>query len=314
MTQGLPGAGGGTTQKRVVPAYLTYVDEAGIAQQMAFSLVSGEDYDFDADITEHPVEVGSDITDNVRDVPDVATLEVFLTNEPIESTGTALMVQGIQVLSPPQPPPAPPGSPIIQYDKWDNMLTERALLTGAGGPAGGAVGGVTGSLVGAAAGGVLGALLLQPHATPVVQPVDMGLGPAAPSPPITAQTFAFLDTADFVADQIALLRQLKSKAQLFDIVAPRLTIDEVVIKNIKVHRGPDTGTGAKVTLSMKQIRFVSTVQVPAPKIVTAKPVVNRGEQNPTVATPQQAASAAVGLAAMLTGTETTGNFSLAGGP
>lgn len=303
-----------TTAKAVVPAYLTWQDAADDMQQLLFDLVKTADYDFGVDVTEHPVEKGSDITDNVRVKTDEATLELVLTNEPIESNNWATLIQGPQPLSVPSPPPPVSAAPILEYDKWSNMITERALTTGAGGFIGGAAGGPIGSIVGAAAGGVLGALLFQPHATPVVQPIDTSQF-ASPVLPMVAQTFSFVDDEDFVAKAINVLRTLKDNAQLFDLIEPRLVISDVVIASMKVHRAQETGTGATITLQMKQIRFVDTVTVPAPTpiIPTAQPVANAGEQNPVPATPEQQVSAAVALAAMLSGKSPFGNFSLGPG-
>lgn len=50
---------------------------------LRFDIVSDESADLTAEATEHPVEDGSDITDNIRDKADEITLNVFVSNTPI---------------------------------------------------------------------------------------------------------------------------------------------------------------------------------------------------------------------------------------
>jgi hypothetical protein len=46
-----------------------------------------EDHSSDIQVTEHPVEVGSDVTDNARPKPDMLTVEGFISETPFDGTG-----------------------------------------------------------------------------------------------------------------------------------------------------------------------------------------------------------------------------------
>lgn len=62
-------------------AHLVY--GSGDINSMRFDVVISETHRFSASVTEHPVEKGPNITDNVRAELDTVTLEVFVSNTPI---------------------------------------------------------------------------------------------------------------------------------------------------------------------------------------------------------------------------------------
>jgi len=64
-------------------AYLIYGQ--GVPSTMRFDVVVSEIHKFSNSVTEHPVEKGPNITDNVRAELDTITLEVFVSNTPINS-------------------------------------------------------------------------------------------------------------------------------------------------------------------------------------------------------------------------------------
>lgn len=57
----------------------------GEFQSIVFDVTLEENPSYTADVTDHPVETGSEISDNVRDHPDALTLVVFVSNTPIIS-------------------------------------------------------------------------------------------------------------------------------------------------------------------------------------------------------------------------------------
>jgi hypothetical protein len=292
----------GTVQ--VVPAYLTWM--SGGSPQEFHCFVKAEQYEFGADVTEHPVETGKNITDNVRVKTDECTIMFFETDSPIDANNWATVAPGTQVISVPsgvpqftqpfgalQPPPV--------FQAWDNLITEKALAIEAGGLVGTAAGGATGGAIGALAAGIAGEFV---GGVPVPVPFPPGLQPPAPPLPTTqsyqvqaqqsTNRFVVLDidasTPDnfvydgdagapnaFVFRTISLLRQLLADVQVVNLIAPYLEIDNLVINKIRIHRDASTGRAAEIEVGLKQIRFVTTTEVPAPAIVRANAGVNNGE-------------------------------------
>lgn len=288
-----------------LPAYLSWLDTSGTAQQFV-CFVKSEDYDIGADVTEHPVETGSNITDNVRIKLREAKVAFFETNAPIDSNNWANLSPTTSIVTVPAPSsaalPSPP-SP-LEFNAWNNLITEKALgatATGAignllGGPLGGAVGTAVGEIAGDA---LVGGGVPSPQ---VVFPPPAALSSAAPAIPSTvvSQALGFGGilggTQDFVQQTIALLQGLIESAQVVTLNAPKLTITSMVITNMHIHRDADTGDAADIEVSLKEIRFVqtATVPAPAPSLPRAKPNVNKGEQSTADAGSQQE-SVATGL-------------------
>jgi hypothetical protein len=66
-----------------------------------------------------------------------------------------------------------------------------------------------------------------------------------------------------------------------DVIGSKETCENMVITKLERVRDSDHGTGAGITISLKEIRFVETqlVPAPAPTIPTAKPQVSKGTQH-----------------------------------
>ncbi len=300
----------------VVPAFLSWVDDAGNPQQFV-CFVKSEDYDFGADVTDHPIENGSNITDNVRVKNDEASVFFIETDSPVDSNNWATMSLGVQTITAPSVPGANPAPQVlpVTFTSWNNLITERALIAAAGGTIGGFAG-PTGGAIGAIAGAVLGDALLG-SGVPVELPFPPGLAP--PPQDIAVQPASYdvsamvltpnadigiigsggvsLSATAYTAQTIQLLRQLLTTAQVVNLIAPYLEIDSMVIQKIHVHRDKDTGRAAEIEVGLKQVRFVSTIDVPAPAptIPRAKPPVHKGEQG-SKDTPGAPASLLVGIA------------------
>lgn len=79
----------GTARLPVMPSYLTWGDPVNDPPSalgaMTFDAILGEEHDRGAVVTDHPVEQGTNIVDNVRPLPDRLTLDVFVSNSPINS-------------------------------------------------------------------------------------------------------------------------------------------------------------------------------------------------------------------------------------
>lgn len=50
---------------------------------ITFDLILSESHSHTSEITEHPVEVGANVTDHIRPLPTVLSLELFVTNSPV---------------------------------------------------------------------------------------------------------------------------------------------------------------------------------------------------------------------------------------
>lgn len=91
----------GTGPEPIVPAFLSWGDGEG---QLHFDVVMTEDHEFTAEVTDHNVEQGSDIVDNVRPNPSSITLDVFVSNTPIYAPGSDAEVGPLTLLLDPTGP------------------------------------------------------------------------------------------------------------------------------------------------------------------------------------------------------------------
>lgn len=207
-------------------AYLKW--DVGGAGQLYFDVVLQETQNKSSKITEHMVEVGANITDNVRPNVDTVTLQGFVSNAPILSPD-GVMTQ--EVLNPPTPP-----IPI--------------------------------TLNGAITAGVNAIKSL--FASQIV-----------------ANVLEFPNATDYVTQAITTLDTLRMQATLVSVVCPSYTYEDMMIEEIEVSGSPDEGTGREFTVTLKQIRTVSSLTTDAPTPTTAVP-----RAKTTTATGSQAATPA----------------------
>jgi hypothetical protein len=280
-------------------AYLTWTDAGGAPKQLFFDLVESEDWDEGATVTEHPVEVGSNITDNVRVKLNTCALKIYATNEPLQVNNWTDLQLANQVLNVPEPQ-FTPGDGILVVQEWDSQISLRVLAGTGAALAGGALGGGVGNAIGGLAGAALSSALFQGKVNQSAVPTNAGLVPRKPST-VQAHSIAYTDNADFVQNMISALIALKDAAQLVTVHGTKRVVDNMVIEGLRHHRGEETGTGAEIALSFKQVRIVSTITVPAPAVTVpraTKPVA-KGNQNPTESAPAQSAAFNLGLSAYL---------------
>lgn len=266
--QNLGGAGGLTR------AYLSWVDGSGATNLVTFSVVTSEDWDEGAQVTEHPVEQGPDVADHIRVSLPTCRLRVWSTNEPIDmASGSSvdqavLSQQTMQMESViwSQYPAAK-----IDYPDWNNPITARALAISAAGAGIGATFAATGNgqdeLAGLAeAAAVVGAellanLFLGAKAQTLEASTDAGLVPELnPNVGYIVQTWPA--GVDYVYDLHQLLKSLKDAATLFTVVGSKSgPVPNMVIEHLSFHRGAETGTGEEIEIGLKQILIVTTQTV-----------------------------------------------------
>lgn len=87
----------------------------------------------------------------------------------------------------------------------------------------------------------------------------------APSVATRANVMTFDKETDFVKERLTLLRNVKDKAILVSLFTPKWLYNDMLLEEISMSRSEDTGTGAELTLSFRQIRIVAAKTIAAPK-------------------------------------------------
>ena len=294
-----------------------------------FDCVTSEQWTEDAEVTEHPVEEGADIADNVRVALPKCQLEVFTSNEPIQDN-LFTQLQDLPLPLTVQTPSWVKPSGLLTVSGWKSNQGLRNLarsLSGLGGSliGGATLGGENGFLVGALAG--VAATVIASEAIPGVEVegelvTDAGLPPYFPAPPLTAQTSQVVALVgggeDFVEAMHSLLVSLKNSAQLFTVYGTKETCTNMVIESLAFSRSKDTGTGETCTIGLKQVRIVSTQVVAAPiaglPAGGGVPPIKKGPQDPVPAATGAQASIAHKMVDSLSANQIANILSNAFGP
>lgn len=286
-------------------AQLAWTDSTGSQNVFTFDCVISERWTEPAEVSDHPVEVGADVSDHVRVGLREVELHVWATNEPIDANNwdeatlatTTLTFDGS---------PWVPGPNAITIPSWDNPITLRSLggsLVGiAGGLIGGALGGAHTGMVAADIAALVGLeaafLALPASASPDVVQTTAGLAPT-PASSVQVQTQQWpggSDGVDYVAKTIQQLKLLKNTAQQIDVIGSKDFCSPMVITSIVDVRDKDTGSGCDITLTLREVRLVSTkvVAAPIPNLSSrgANMPQNKGKKEPSDASPQTQVSVA----------------------
>lgn len=83
-------------------AYL--IPDSGSSLFVEFDLTETEGHEFTSEVTDHPVEAGSDITDHIRPQPQTLSLQMFVTQTPIGDGGGRGAPTPVALDIPPAPP------------------------------------------------------------------------------------------------------------------------------------------------------------------------------------------------------------------
>lgn len=122
---------------------------------------------------------------------------------------------------------------------------------------------------------------------------DAGLQPTGASA-IQVQTQTWPNAAgggtDYVAKTISQLKLLLQSAQRIDVIGSKDFCSPMVITSLASSRDKDTGTGADITLTLREVRLVSTkvVAAPIPNLSArgGNPPLNKGKKDTKDAPPQ----------------------------
>lgn len=220
-------------------------------------IVTGDDFDSDSDVTNHPVETGSDITDNVRMTPDELLLECFISNEPIG------VYADLGTLALPKLLPHPDA--IFQGTKLDPPVY-HAPPNIAGLP-------------------IPNPGVLTRTVTEGLRSLSRGENPFQSST-INFMSYQFLQPKDYVTGLLKTLRELQEAVVLFEVVTPKWHYVDMILQKVAMSRGAQDGTGARFTLKFKQIRTVDVdvVAAPEPTELRSVPAVNKGSGHATLKT------------------------------
>lgn len=95
------------------PAFLMWSESTAFDRQLRFDVVTTETHTFANVVTDQPVERGANVSDHVRATPDTVTLDVVVTNTPLDGApnmlGTARRGDVVPTALELPPPPLPPG-------------------------------------------------------------------------------------------------------------------------------------------------------------------------------------------------------------
>ena len=79
----------GTSRLPVLPSYITWgdpvTDPPASLGSLSFDAILSEEHDTSSIVTDHPVEQGTNVVDNIRPLPARVTLDVFVSNSPVNS-------------------------------------------------------------------------------------------------------------------------------------------------------------------------------------------------------------------------------------
>ena len=209
-----------------------------------FECVTSESHEHSSSITEHPVESGANIADHYRVELDRVSLDLWLTNEPIDYNNPA----GIAAQYGGTIQPLDLNSyqmPNVQGAQVPNTFTLNPGTNLA-------------RLIGASSQG---------------NPLG-----------VTGQTLQFSQRFNRLADVHKLLEQLRTDAYVFSLITKAAVYPSMAIEKWSMKRDASSGTGAGVTIDFKQLRLVETKNVLVPQPVATYPAgqlpAQKGQQAP----------------------------------
>lgn len=99
----------GVGREPIIPAYIswgdTVTDPASALGSVTFDAILSEEHERTAIVTEHSVEKGSNVVDNIRPMPDRISLEAFVSNAPITSADSQMLPLTLDLPQPGQSGP-----------------------------------------------------------------------------------------------------------------------------------------------------------------------------------------------------------------
>ncbi len=207
---------------------------------LKFEAVTSEKTDHMAKVTDHAVESGGDVSDNVRNEPDAITLEVFVSNAPIvDVNGTyGLEPAFIELFE------IARKNPVIQGVKLDVKKFSPSPVT-----------------PGAAMQALKG-LVSDLFAEDTVAQVYGITEESRISG--SAQVQSWPTKFNAVTDVVGQLVKWKEAGEIGKVILPWRSFDSMVITGVSVMRDAPKGDGAVVSITLRAIRLVESKLVTAP--------------------------------------------------
>lgn len=243
-----------------------------------------ETYALSAEVSDHPVERGVDVTDNIRPTPRTIRIEGLVTNHPIEqpqshASGATINGTGydIQVAA----NPLERVGPFSQKIKGEPITDAFTGIPGAS----------QGLAIASAITGVLGVPLQLPRREYAAE-----LYTVDPSSQTSMHVDAlvFSEPFDRVSAVYDALCEVVQTAQPVQLVTGLDTFATVGLTDLSFERSAQTGgrKALKFTASCKVLRIVAAEAVPVPREQRGKPGESRGKQATTETDPNKLSDAA----------------------
>lgn len=239
----------------IIPTYLSF---DGV--DLHFDAVTDEQATHTADVTEHPVEEGANVSDHVQDQLDTVTLEVFVTNQPIKDVNNVygldenytemLDVDGVELVQAGKKLDVPKSRPF--------PVTPGALMQ------------------------TVGNFISDMLADDTVAQVYGQTKPKTTSYP--AQVLNWPTKFNAITDVVGILVDWKKRGVVGQVITPWKTFPSVVITSVSTTKDASVGDAAKVLLTFKEIRIVESklVTAPVPTEPRAKTRKAKGRQPVTI--------------------------------
>jgi len=228
--------------------------DSGDGLSLQFDVTTTETKDDSVDITDHPVEVGSNVADNARDAPALITLEAIVSETPNPQLDEDVSLSSVD---------------ITVFDREPNGTTTFALdiptppiqFSESG-------------LLQAGIGAIKGALFGAPKAT-AIAPTKARTH--------TEQAQAYQQTSDRnrVRDVYDKLLLLKSQHVMLDLIQTAYRdYTDMMVARVSQPRALGDGRSAKFQIDFKQITIASSqvVAAPKPSVVRGNTTKSKGSQ------------------------------------
>lgn len=280
-------------------ASLIFERPSGQIAVVSFDATPDEGHYFSATVTEHPVEVGSDITDHVRAMPNRLEFTAVISNTPVDDengteqthrNGATGILQGAELLVE-NAPRRRQGNPILVNPGLAPSSVRDASRAARFGIA--VAPQSQGTTIGGLALTVLGSLPI-PGIVPEWKPQPMEPTSKRSFQAHVLQYGVEFDRVRAVFDELS---AMVDGGIVFQLVTSLRTYDNMVFENMGVPRTASDGSSITVSLSCRRIRTVmtETVEVKIPEEPRAKAKKSRGNKPPEEPTPAQNKSILKGL-------------------
>jgi hypothetical protein len=235
---------------------ISWVNGDGSTDVVELDIFEVETHAADNELSEFPVEVGLDLTDNIRIKPRTLILEGYVTDIPLPENVSNAGAYSLQSLDLPNAPSYGRANVKLDVPASPLKLNVASLVTAGFNALAGALG----------FGGTN-------EATVFLRGQDVAQSG-------TARVWQPSNQASRVIDVFKLLTKASDTARLCSVVTDFKSYDNMAIEHLEVPRKTDDGSGAHFSVSFKQIRIVSaqTVTAPKPAITAAQKPTSAGSK------------------------------------